>query len=145
MIALVSGGFDPVHVGHVRYLTEASKHGTLIVALNSDQWLMQKKSYVFMPWAERFEILAALSMVASVVPVNDLDGTVCEAIERVRPDFFCNGGDRTEGEPREHAACARVGARELFGVGGHKIQSSSELVKGRPYQVYHLEYDRDPR
>ena len=148
MIVLASGGFDPLHIGHVRYLKEAAKYGTLIVALNSDAWLMRKKGFVFMPWADRFEILASLSMVASVVPVDDRDGTVCEAIERVRPDVFCNGGDRTVGDPRERASCFLVGCRESFGVGGGKIQSSSHLVaaaRSALHQVDHHEVDGDPR
>ncbi len=148
MIALVSGGFDPLHVGHVRYLAAAAKYGTLIVALNSDAWLRRKKGFVFMPWADRFEIMASLSMVASVVPVDDRDGTVCEAIERVRPDVFCNGGDRTVGDPRERTSCFTVGARELFGVGGGKIQSSSHLVaaaRSASRQADHHEFDGDPR
>lgn len=126
---MVSGGFDPVHIGHLKLLMAAAERGDVWVALNSDVWLKRKKNYVFMPWEERRAILLAFHMVRDVFPVEDSDGTVAKAILAFRPDFFMNGGDRTTGNALEHAACLRVGCREIFGAGGGKIQSSSELVR----------------
>ena len=126
MSVLVSGGFDPLHVGHVRLIADAARYGEVVVALNSDAWLKRKKGYVFMPWAERREILRALHV--RVVPVDDASGTVCEALERIHPVYFGNGGDRTIGEAREHAVCLRLGIEELFGLGGKKVQSSSHRI-----------------
>jgi D-beta-D-heptose 7-phosphate kinase/D-beta-D-heptose 1-phosphate adenosyltransferase len=130
MICLVSGGFDPLHIGHLRMMREAaSKYGRLVVALNSDAWLMRKKGYVFMPFDERKEILGAITWVNMVLAVKDDDGTICDLLDRFRPNFFCNGGDRTTANPAEHEVCEKYGIKEVFGVGGGKIQSSSALVK----------------
>jgi cytidyltransferase-like protein len=129
MIIMVSGGFDPMHVGHLDMLEHAAKYGDVVVALNSDAWLIRKKGYCFMPYRERARLVAAIHGVVSVVPVDDSDGTVCEALRRIRPDFFANGGDRTAPNSAEHAVCVELGIREVFGVGGGKVQSSSKLVQ----------------
>ena len=125
----VSGGFDPVHVGHVRMILEAAEVGDVIVIANSDEWLMRKKGYVFMPWEERAEILASIRGVIKVVTVDDSDGTVCEALRREKPTFFANGGDRKTDNTPEMDVCSELGIGLLWEVGGGKIQSSSELVK----------------
>ena len=125
----VSGGFDPVHVGHVRMILEAAEVGDVIVIANSDEWLMRKKGYVFMPWEERAEILASIKGVLKVVTVDDSDGTVCEALRRENPTFFANGGDRKTDNTPEMDVCSELGIGLLWEVGGGKIQSSSELVK----------------
>lgn len=129
MIVLVSGGFDPLHDGHLNYLQGAAELGRVFVALNSDDWLTRKKGRPFMSWAVRARILRALRCVTEVMPVDDRDGTVCEAIDRLRPSIFANGGDRVSGESRESALCKLLGVHEAFNVGGGKIRSSSELVR----------------
>ena len=146
MNCLISGGFDPLHIGHIRLIESASRFGRVTVALNSDAWLMRKKGYCFMPWIERKEILDSLRAVCIVLPVKDDDGTICELLERIRPDYFANGGDRTTANAAEHAVCAKYGIREVFGIGGSKVQSSSTLVAAhRAYQVNHNTQDIDPR
>lgn len=129
VVVLVSGGFDPLHVGHLRMIQAAHKIGRVEIALNSDAWLLRKKGYVFMPWAERCEILKALRGVSRVVAVDDEDGTVCSALIEIHPDYFANGGDRTAPNAREARACEALGIMQLFGIGGDKVQSSSSLVK----------------
>ena len=124
----VSGGFDPVHIGHVRMIQGAAEQGDVWVVLNSDAWLMRKKGYVFMPFEERAEIMGAFKGVTKVSHVNDDDGTVCEALERLQPDAFANGGDRKTDNTPEMDVCDRLGIELLWNVGGGKIQSSSELV-----------------
>ena len=124
---LLSGGFDPLHVGHVRMIREAHGYGRVIVAVNSDAWLMRKKHYVFMPWDDRAEILSALKV--EVTSVDDSDGTVCSALRRPGLMYFGNGGDRTTANPKEHEVCVRLGIKEVFGLGGGKVRSSSELVR----------------
>ena len=128
MIVAVSGGFDPLHIGHLEMLEEASDYGSVMVILNSDAWLRRKKGFCFMPWEDRAQILAALSCVSMVVPVDDRDGTVCEALRRERPDYFANGGDRTNKNTPELELCGALHIMPIFGVGGDKIESSSELV-----------------
>ncbi len=126
---VVSGGFDPVHVGHVRMITEAAEHGDVIVVANSDEWLLNKKGYVFMKWEERAEILSSFKGVIRVERVDDSDGTVCEALERIEPTYFANGGDRKETNTPEMKVCNDKGIELLWNIGGGKIQSSSDLVK----------------
>ena len=125
---LVSGGFDPVHIGHIRMILEAATFGNVIVVANSDAWLMRKKGYIFMPWRERSEILLAIRGVTSVEHVDDTDGTVCEAIRRLKPTYFANGGDRKTNNTPEMNVCKELGVKLLWNVGGGKIQSSSDLV-----------------
>lgn len=124
----VSGGCDPIHRGHVKMILEAAEFGDVIVILNSDAWLKRKKGFVFMTWDERAEIIRAIRGVVEVVPVDDADGTVCEALRRIRPDAFANGGDRKLGTTPEVELCEELGIELLWAVGGGKIQSSSELV-----------------
>ena len=125
---LLSGGFDPIHIGHVRMILAAAKLGNVIVVANSDDWLMRKKGYIFMPWEERAEILQSITGVTEVESVDDSDGTVCEALTRLRPDIFGNGGDRTNKNTPEKALCAELEIEMAWGLGGKKVQSSSELV-----------------
>ena len=128
MIVLVSGGFDPLHDGHLDYLEGAAKYGRVIVALNSDEWLLKKKGWVFMPWYARARILNQLAVVFDVLQVYDADGTVCEALRGIRPTHFANGGDRTIANVSERDVCRQLEITQLFGVGGKKVRSSSDLV-----------------
>ena len=82
-IVSVSGGFDPIHVGHVRMIQEAAMHGDVIVIANSDDWLMRKKGYVFMPYEERQEILYSIKGVVDVVEARDEDDTVCDSLRHI--------------------------------------------------------------
>lgn len=125
----VSGGFDPIHSGHLDMIEDANRYGDVIVILNSDEWLIRKKGYAFMKYEERRKILFALRAVHSVTYVNDTDGTVCEALERIRPDYFANGGDRREDNTPELKLCVELKIKPLFHIGGVKINSSSELIK----------------
>ena len=127
---LVSGGFDPIHEGHLDYIEEASEYGRVIVALNSDDWLIRKKGWFMQSWSSRARILKSLRIVYDVIQFNDDDNTVCDALRRVIPFYFANGGDRTTPNPEEHIVCQELGIQELFNIGGGKTFSSSELVSG---------------
>ena len=127
---MVSGGFDPVHIGHIRMILEASTHADVIVVANSDDWLFRKKGFVFMEFEERAEILASIKGVIKVSGVDDSDNTVCEAIQRLKPDYFANGGDRGKDNTPEQALCDKMGVEMLWGIGGeNKANSSSTLVE----------------
>jgi len=127
---MVSGGFDPVHAGHIRMIRDAANFGDVIVVANSDDWLFRKKGFVFMTFEQRAEILNAIKGVILVDSVDDTDGTVCAAIRRLKPDFFANGGDRGRANTPEVDVCKEMGIKLLWGVGGDKkLASSSDLVK----------------
>ncbi len=125
---LVSGGFDPLHVGHLDLIEAANKLGEVIVALNSDDWLLLKKDYVFIPWEDRRRLLLALKLIVAVVPVSDSDGTICAALRELKPDIFANGGDRMGANPKEATTCVAFGISQVFNVGGEKSRSSSEII-----------------
>ena len=144
-VVAVSGGFDPVHIGHVRLFEAARKLGDeLVVILNNDNWLLKKKGYVFMPQKDRKEILEAILHVDRVVisshSKDPEDMSVAEDLAKVRPHVFANGGDRTAQDSHRKASslnpdremCVRLGVEMRFNVGrGGKIRSSSEIVKKR--------------
>ncbi len=131
-IVVVSGGFDPVHSGHIRLIKEARMLGDmLIVGINSDEWLARKKGRAFMPWQERLCILNNISSVDEVYTFDDDDGTACHLLHQVRahyPDariIFANGGDRT----RENIPEMTVpGIEFVFGVGGSDKANSSSWI-----------------
>ena len=138
-IIILSGGFDPVHKGHVQMFKDAKAFpAAVIVGLNSDKWLIRKKGKPFMDWDERKEILNAMSCIDSIHSFNDDDESACDLIRKVKelykdsPEvklYFGNGGDRTDGNSPEVDYCNENGIELLWGVGGGKIQSSSDLIK----------------
>ena len=129
MRVAISGGFDPLHRGHMDYIQEAAKLGDVIIILNSDDWLLRKKGYVFMPFEERAYILSKIVGVKEVVSVDDRDDTVCEALIRIKPDAFAKGGDRTPHNTPEQEVCGWMGIEMIWDVGGGKTQASSCLVR----------------
>ena len=129
MFACVSGGFDPLHVGHLDSIMAAARLGPVMVLLNSDDWLMRKKGYVFMPWHERAALISALQHVAVVCPVDDEDGTVGEGLRRYRPRYFVKSGDRIEGNTPEAALCRELGIALMIIPPVFPDVHSSDLVR----------------
>jgi D-beta-D-heptose 7-phosphate kinase/D-beta-D-heptose 1-phosphate adenosyltransferase len=143
VVVAVSGGFDPLHIGHVRMFEHARAFGDeLVVILNNENWLRAKKGFAFMPEKERKEVIEALRAVDRVVITthkpNDRDMSVSRALRAVRPHIFANGGDRNEAnaaDPRSSlykdlGTCKALHIDMVFNVGkGGKIQSSSWLLK----------------
>ncbi|MBI4049413.1 MAG: adenylyltransferase/cytidyltransferase family protein [Candidatus Doudnabacteria bacterium] len=144
-VVAVSGGFDPLHPGHVRMFHDAKKLGDeLVVILNNDNWLYKKKGYVFMNERERKEVIKAIKYVDQVVitnhPKDPKDAKamgVSKELKELKPDIFANGGDRDEKNAAnlnsslhwDIKTCAGLGIKMVFNVGhGGKIQSSSALV-----------------
>jgi cytidyltransferase-like protein len=154
-VVLVTGGFDPLHSGHIAYFRAAKALGDkLIVGINSDAWLTRKKGRPFMNWYERSKIIGALEMVDFVIEYNDDDDSSCNAIKQVRQLFsdativFANGGDRGDKNTLE------MGYQDdnlefAFGVGGdNKMNSSSWILEEwtnpkteRPWGYYRVLYE----
>jgi cytidyltransferase-like protein len=133
-IVLVTGGFDPIHSGHIAYFKAARILGDmLIVGLNSDDWLIRKKGAAFMPWNERLCIVNNLSMVDEVFTFDDKDGSARHFIQQVRahyPDaelIFANGGDRTK-ENIPEMDVIDDNLEFAFGVGGEDKKNSSSWI-----------------
>ena len=150
-IIAVSGGFDPVHVGHVRMFHAAKKIGNeLVVILNNDHWLRAKKGYAFMPDGQRKEILEALRVVDRVVITdhfpNDTDVSVVRALKKIRPHIFGNGGDRkNERDIPEAIFCKENGIEMVFNLGvGGKIASSSHLATSAAKTLKHSRTSKKP-
>jgi len=149
-VVIVSGGFDPLHIGHVRLFEAAKKLGDeLVVVLNNDVWLSEKKGTPFMPEKERKEIIEALRCVDRVVvtkhKLDDPDHVthyarwrgICGAMREIKPNIFAQGGDRNEKDASdtdssayyERVLCEEMGCEMIFNVGhGGKVQSSSWLT-----------------
>jgi cytidyltransferase-like protein len=133
-IVLVTGGFDPLHSGHIAYFKSAKTLGDmLIVGINSDEWLERKKGQAFMPWNERLCIINNLSMVDEVYTFDDSDGSAKHLIQQVRshyPDskiIFANGGDRTKDNiPEMDVKDSNI--EFVFGVGGENKKNSSSWI-----------------
>ncbi len=134
IVVAVSGGFDPIHIGHVRLFERARALGDeLVVILNNDNWLRKKKVQIFMPESERKGIIAALRPVSRVMLTrhgpNPGDMSVCRELAALKPDIFANGGDRKRGNIPEVPLCESIGCKLVFNVGtGGKLQSSSWLL-----------------
>ena len=155
-IVIVTGGFDPIHSGHIALLKEAKNLGhALAVGLNSDEWLRRKKGHEFMPWSERSAIIENLKMVDVVFSFDDSDGSAIDAIKRVKevyPDdelIFANGGDRTKDNIPEMIF---DDVEFVFGVGGEDKKNSSSWIldewkspkTARPWGYYRVLHDDGP-
>ena len=138
-VIVLSGGFDPMHVGHLRMIQESAKMAEIVIAgVNSDEWLMRKKGYVFMPHEERVEMVQGTRGVSKAMAFDDDDNSACDLLRRVRalwPNFkvaFANGGDRTSDNIPEIPVAEELDVHLIWGVGGGKVQSSSDLVNAQP-------------
>ena len=133
-VVFVSGGFDPVHIGHVRMFKEAKALGhKLIVVINNDHWIKLKKGHAFMPDYERKEIIEAFESVDEVYLSSHKEGTtdmsISEDLRKFRPHIFAKGGDRHSGNIPETPVCEEIGCTIVNDVGyGGKVQSSSWLI-----------------
>tara|TARA_X000001036_G_C20469940_1_gene721087 strand:+ start:23 stop:802 length:780 start_codon:yes stop_codon:yes gene_type:complete len=152
--ALVSGGFDPVHIGHLRMFKDAkSLSDKVILLLNNDEWLVKKKGKPFMTENQRKEILEEFKSISRVIIQTSSDKSSTKAIEEFvlkNPNkniCYCNGGDRSNIKNiLEADICKKLGVSLEFGVGGeNKIESSSQLTKNylgniekRPWGNYHI-------
>ena len=133
-VYMTSGGFDPLHVGHLRCILETvdmaeNDGGYVAVIVNGDGFLNRKKGKPFMNEKERAEIIAGIRGVDAAIIWDDESQTVTGAIAALRPNFFTKGGDRAKPEDiPEWSVCQDVGCEVVFNVGGGKVQSSSWLI-----------------
>ena len=135
-IVLVSGGFDPIHSGHIKLIEEASRFGVVVVLLNSDKWLQNKKGKAFLPFEERKIIMKAIKNVIDVIICGEFDNTCIDGLKKVvkkYPNYlikFANGGDRNDKSTPETVFCKENGIETLWGIGGeNKSNSSSWILK----------------
>tara|TARA_R110000824_G_scaffold50752_7_gene141533 strand:- start:6867 stop:7601 length:735 start_codon:yes stop_codon:yes gene_type:complete len=128
---VLSGGFDPIHSGHLAMIKDAEAYGDVHIFLNTDEWLLRKKGFIFMPWDERAEVLRSIKGVDSVWMAKDTDNTVKESLKEYQNsiDYFGNGGDRKETNSPETDFCYETeNITPVFGLGGEKTNSSSSLI-----------------
>ena len=135
-IILISGGFDPIHSGHIKLINDANKYGDVIVLLNSDEWLRNKKGKEFLSFNERKIIMKNIKGVIDVIEFNDSDKTCIEGIKKAKSLYknyiikFANGGDRNDKTTPETEFCDKNDIETLFGIGGNdKSNSSSWILK----------------
>ena len=137
-LSLVTGGFDPIHSGHISYFTRAKDFSDyLVVGINTEEWLTKKKGQYFQSWVERAEIIRHLNMVDAVITVPDDDkgsacGAIAKCLEIAETVVFCNGGDRGKSNTPETDKYGEDPRVEFqFGIGGDdKMNSSSWILKG---------------
>jgi len=133
-VSLVTGGFDPIHSGHIKYFERAKDLSNyLIVGLNGDPWLTRKKGQFFLPWTERAEIVRHLDMVDAVISWDDADdsgiGAIAKCLEISDKVIFCNGGDRTSNNIPEVLGYSDDPRVEFkFGIGGDDKKNSSSWI-----------------
>ncbi len=133
---LISGGFDPIHSGHIKLINDANKYGDVIVLLNSDEWLRNKKGKEFLSFDERKIIMKNIKGVIDVIEFNDSDKTCIDGIKKAKSLYkndiikFANGGDRNDKTTPETEFCDKNDIETLFGIGGNdKSNSSSWILK----------------
>ena len=135
-LVLITGGFDPIHSGHIEYINAAKELGDyLFVGLNSDEWLTRKKSKPFMPFEERKMVLNQFKDVLCVIGFDDSDGSACDAIQKAKEMFpknkiiFVNGGDRTSNNiPEMNKFLGDSQVDFVFGIGGEDKKNSSSWI-----------------
>ena len=134
-VSLVTGGFDPIHSGHLRYFERAKDlSGYLVVGVNTNEWLTRKKGQYFLPWVERADIISHLDMVDAVITVPDDDkgsacGAIAKCLEISEQVIFCNGGDRIKSNIPEvmgYSDDPRVYFK--YGIGGEEKENSSSWI-----------------
>jgi D-beta-D-heptose 7-phosphate kinase/D-beta-D-heptose 1-phosphate adenosyltransferase len=129
-IIALSGAFDVLHPGHIRMIKGAEYFGKVVIFLNSDEWVRRNKGFLLMPWSDRREMLLSVTGVHSVERVNDEDDTVCEALMRLKPNIFGNGGNRTHYNTPERRLCNEMGIACVWGIGGgERDKYSNEILE----------------
>ena len=133
-IILVSGGFDPIHSGHIKLINEANNYGDVVVLLNSDKWLRNKKGKEFLPFTERKIIMQNIKGVIDVIEFDDSDRTCVDGLKKAKEKYnnqiikFANGGDRNNKTTPETKFCEQNDIIALWGIGGNNNANSSSWI-----------------
>jgi cytidyltransferase-like protein len=129
VVVVVSGYFNPLHVGHLEMIEKAKKLGDKLVAIvNNDYQVKIKGSVPFMSAADRVRIIGALRDVDEVFLAVDRDKSVCKSLKIINPDIFANGGDRKNiNDVPEYPICEKMGIKMVDGL-GRKIRASSKMI-----------------
>ncbi len=144
-VIAISGGFDPLHRGHIELIQKARKYGKVVAILNTDDWLVRKKGYFNRCYEDREAVIGEIT--DRVIMADDEDGTVCKTLINIRPDYFANGGDKKD--VPEEALCKKLGIKTVYNL-GEKISSSATkthwgscrvLSGGKGYKVKILEFN----
>jgi len=133
-IILISGGFDPIHSGHINLIKAAGFYGDVVVLLNSDNWLRNKKGKEFLPFNERKTIILSIKKVIDVIKFDDTDKTCLDGIKKAIEKYknkeikFANGGDRDNSTTPELEFCKEKKIEMLWGIGGNEKSNSSSWI-----------------
>ena len=127
---LISGAFNPLHFGHLLLLKDASNYGEVIVALNSDEWVMKNKGHLLFDFETRKSILEECKYVSKVISFDDSEGDVTYALFEVRPTYFGNGGSTTSlSLPKEELqVCGYLGIEAIFNLGDVSNEIDSDVL-----------------
>lgn len=133
MIIIVSGGFDPLHSGHINMFKQANEFGSVWAIVNTDEWLQRKKGYNVLSYSERSLIVESNKYIDKVIKGMDDNDTVVKNLQYLYKDkvefAFANGGDRIPTSTPEMAYCLEHNIPMLFNIGGTKTESSSKIVR----------------
>ena len=133
-IILVSGGFDPIHSGHIKLINDANRYGDVVVLLNSDEWLRNKKGKEFLPFSERETIMKNIKGVIDVIKFNDSDRTCIDGLRKAKDKYhdkiikFANGGDRNDETTPETTFCKKNNITAIWSIGGNEKSNSSSWI-----------------
>jgi len=135
----LSGAFNIIHPGHTRMIRGALNFGKVVIILNSDEWVKRNKGALLMTWCDRREVLLSVYGVSRVEAVDDSDDTVCEALRRIRPHIFGNGGRRTNKNTPERETCRELDIACVWGIGGGEGDAYDSKLRAT---IHNLNTDR---
>ena len=134
---LISGAFNPLHIGHLLLLKDASRYGKVIVALNSDEWVMRNKGHLLFDFETRKKMLLKCSYVSEVVDFDDEEGDASFALFKVKPDYFGNGGSLTSTSiPKDEIqVCGYLGIEPVFGLGNVSNNKNKDKISSAQMSI----------
>ena len=135
-IVVLSGAFDPPHEDQIDMMIDANLYGKVIIVLNTDEWIKKNKVRLFMPFKERKKLLEYIPFIHEIIKAKDKDGTVCESLKEIMPDYFGNGGTRTIENTPETLFCEEAGINMLWNMGGPHRDTPRDILE-RAFSKYH--------